>query len=193
MTHRRGLYILWNVLEEELWCLSLEDYLKPSADLSVSSLPQQPLTVWWDLGVPGHHAHLHVELAAQRGVAKCPYPPETEARPVLTSSSVEDALETTPYAALQKVDGFVRVPTCVHLCVLRVCSVSYLFGVSEFSGVLLVNIFTVRNTSVLKPYLQLLCVKSLFFTLYIWITFQVIKHQNTDKHFSKKNISKVIW
>lgn len=62
----------------------------------------QPLTVWWDHGVPGHHAHLHVELAAQKGVGKCQFPPETEARLVLTSNSVEDALETMPYAALRK-------------------------------------------------------------------------------------------
>lgn len=61
-----------------------------------------PLTVWWDLGAPGHHAHHHVELAAQKGVAKYLYPLETEARPVLTSNSVEDALETMPYAALRK-------------------------------------------------------------------------------------------
>lgn len=69
---------------------------------SVCAKYLQPLTVWWDLGVPGHHAHLHVGLAAQKGVAKCPYPLETEAHPALTSNSVEDALETMPYAALQK-------------------------------------------------------------------------------------------
>ncbi|KAE8291859.1 hypothetical protein D5F01_LYC09220 [Larimichthys crocea] len=62
----------------------------------------QPLTVWWDHGVPGHHAHLHVELAAQKGVGKCLFPLEMEALPVLTSNSVEAALETMPYAALRK-------------------------------------------------------------------------------------------
>ncbi|KAG7221412.1 hypothetical protein INR49_017288 [Caranx melampygus] len=61
-----------------------------------------PLTVWWDHGVPGHHAHLPVESAAQKGVAKYPFRLEMEARPVQISNSVEDAMETTPYAAQRK-------------------------------------------------------------------------------------------
>lgn len=75
----------------------------PSKVRSVSLPPQQPLTAWWDRGVRGPLAHLRAELAARRGVAWCPFPPETAARPVLTSSSVEDALGTTPSAAVPKV------------------------------------------------------------------------------------------
>lgn len=74
--------------------------------ISVFLPPQQPLTVWWGHGVPGHLAPLHVELVAQRGVAKYLFPLETGVRHVLTSNSAEDALETTPYAAPRKVRTF---------------------------------------------------------------------------------------
>lgn len=62
----------------------------------------QPLTVWWDRGGPGHPARLHAGSAAQRGVAKCRFPPETEALPVRISNSVVGALETMPFAAQPK-------------------------------------------------------------------------------------------
>lgn len=76
----------------------------------VSPPPQQPLTAWWDRGVPGPLARLPVELEAPRGAASCRFPPETAAHCVQTSSSGEDALGTTPSAAAPKVrvlnDGF---------------------------------------------------------------------------------------
>lgn len=75
----------------------------PSKVRSVSLPPQQPLTAWWDRGGRGPLARLRAGLAARRGVAWCPFPPETVARPVRTSSSAEDALGTTPSAAAPKV------------------------------------------------------------------------------------------
>lgn len=97
------------------WKRFLFFLLKPSADLSVLLPPQQPLTVWWAHGAPGRRAHLHAEWAARSGAARCPFPPETEARPAPTSNSAGDASETTPYAARPKVRGFfLRVPTRMH-------------------------------------------------------------------------------
>lgn len=75
----------------------------PSKVRSVSLPPQQPLTAWWDRGVRGPLARLRAGLAARRGVAWCPFPPETVARPVRTSGSAEDALGTTPSAAVPEV------------------------------------------------------------------------------------------
>lgn len=62
--------------------------------------------MWWDHGDPGHHAHLHVALAVQREVVKYLFPLETVVHHAPTLNSDEDALETMPYAAQQKVTGF---------------------------------------------------------------------------------------
>lgn len=59
--------------------------------------------MWWAPGVRGLHVQLHVALAALKGVAKCQFPPETEADPVQIWNSVGGASETTLYAAQPKV------------------------------------------------------------------------------------------
>lgn len=76
--------------------------------------PQQPLTAWWDRGVPGPLARLLAELGARRGVALCPFHPEMAARPVLTLSSGEDALGTTPSAAAPKVGAVAGTASLVE-------------------------------------------------------------------------------
>lgn len=126
----------------------------------ISLLPQQPLTVWWDHGVPGHRARLHVGSAARREVAKCLSPLETEAHRVLTSNRDEDASETTPYAILLKVTcSFFQARTCLLLCVitcvhLRMQSYFACISICYFS-ILWSELATYLHTSGPESYLQL--------------------------------------
>lgn len=99
-----GITTVLNTPREKRCATAIPTVRKPGTAARTISVCAKylPLTVWWGLGVPGHHVHLHAGLVAQRGVAKYLFPLETEARPVLISNSVEVALVTTLFAVQRK-------------------------------------------------------------------------------------------